>query len=78
MSSVEGTWGLRCPKCELDDMLRVEARFWVGLDGEDDDITPTRVTGFPKWDAASACACDNCEWVGTVADADVGDKEDEK
>lgn len=64
--TVKEVWGLCCPECGSDKNLVVQVKSWAQL-------TPdgTEVDGDQEWDKNSHCACDACNWRGTVYDAEV-------
>jgi hypothetical protein len=73
--TVSEAWNMRCPSCGKDDELDVQMKVWGRLkcDGTDCDAS---VDGDHEWSDESLCACGNCGWRGTVAEAEIP-KDDE-
>lgn len=61
--SVRDEFGLECPICHHDDRIEVTFTGTCRLTG-----SGSVDNGDHEWDESSPCACNHCEYVGTVAD----------
>ena len=63
--TVREEWGMACPKCKSDENLRIEVMMTVQLYHDGTQI----IDGDHEWGRSSPCRCAECDWEGTVADA---------
>lgn len=63
---------MKCPKC-WGQILKIQVQFqgFVTLmfQNADDYLVTEPVTIDSRWDDSSPCVCEECRWMGTVADA---------